>query len=62
MHAIDSESDHACQTNIPSENISLQITTLLLVSGAVITPETQHWANQSYGGNKILALFSTYHT
>jgi ankyrin repeat protein len=56
MHAIDAESDAACQLDIDPQEMSLEITALLLAAGAPVTSEAIEWAERSYGSERILAL------
>jgi hypothetical protein len=60
MHAIDSESDSACQCDVAPEDMSLELTQLLLSSGAAVTPGAYRWAEKSYGSRRILALLEEF--
>ncbi len=58
MHAIDAESDSACQCNVHTDSMSLDIMLALLTAGAVVTPEAVGWAERSYGSARIMQLLA----
>jgi ankyrin repeat protein len=59
-HAIDAESDSACQTGRAPAEMSTEVTELLLISGAVPTEEAFEVARNSYGSRIMVSLLERY--
>ena len=59
-HAIDEESQAACLYGLHPDNMPLELTVLLLASGAVPTEAAFRVANCSYGHQRILSLLESY--
>jgi ankyrin repeat protein len=57
VHAIDIESDSACQAGLSLDQVPTALTELLLASGAVVTTRAIEVA-RGYGNQKALALLS----
>lgn len=56
-HAVDIESDAACQARVPPDQVSTALTELLLASGAVPTSKAVDLARR-YGNHKALELLN----